>query len=231
VPTVADCFAVIIWLKNSAMLPPATGALMRFDSKSANAILKILAVGSVIFFVAFAITSSAHPNAETARVLARNAAPQTSDSTCNVVLAALDKNFTTPYHMYMTQTSAAVQNGKPRSSEIISVGGMMYILVDAKWTARPNPIENQKANVAQAHENAKTGTCKYVRDEAVNGENATLISTHNKTEYGTSDSQIWISKSKGLILKQETDLDVGGTSGKSHSSARFDYNNVQAPKM
>ncbi len=133
--------------------------------------------------------------------------------------------------MYMTQTSAAVQNGKPRSSEIISVGGMRYILVDGKWAARQVSAEQSKAAVQQARENAKNGTCRYVRDEAVNGESALLIATHGQSGGATSDTQIWISKSKGLIIKQETDLDVGGGAPKSHSSARYEYTNVQAPKM
>ena len=203
---------------------------MQFNRKSTRVILGVLAGSLALFFAVCASTSFAQPLASTIHVYAAGAAPQAGDA-CQPMFAALEKNITTPYHMYMTQTSAAVQNGKPRDTEIISVGGVRYILVNAKWAARPVSPEQGKADVAQVRENAKTGTCKYVRDEAVNGENASLIATHNKTEFATSDTQIWISKSKGLILKQETDLDVGGAAGKSHSSARYDYNNVQAPKM
>jgi hypothetical protein len=79
--------------------------------------------------------------------------------------------------------------------------------------------------------NAKNLSCHFVRDEAVNGEGAALYSTHEESEHGKSDNQIWVSKSKGLILRQETDLDTGGVNGKSHSSFRYEYSNVQAPKL
>jgi hypothetical protein len=204
---------------------------MRFDNKSANAILKTLVAASVVFFVAFAITSSAHPNAETNRVVARNAAPQTSDSTCNVVLAALDKNFTTPYHMYMTQTSPAIQNGKPIITEMVFVGGARYILYQGKWIASPIATDDMKAMQQKARQNAKNLSCHYVKDESVNGEAAALFATHGESEHGKDDNQIWISKSKGLILKQETDLDIGAGQPKTHMSVRYDYTNVQAPKM
>jgi len=203
---------------------------MQFKKSFAPSISGTLAVSLTLFFTVWSSSSFVQTQMGTIHAYAASAAPQAGDA-CQPMFAALEKNVGTPYHMYMTQTKAAVQNGKPRNTEIISVGGMLYILVDAKWAARPNSVERQKDNVAQARENAKTGSCKYVRDEAVNGENAVLIATHTKTELATSDTQIWISKSRGLILKQETDLDVGGEGGNSHSSARYDYTNVQAPKM
>jgi hypothetical protein len=203
---------------------------MQFNQKFARMILGTSAVSLALFFAVGVSSLFAQPPANSVHAYAPGTAPQTHDA-CQPMYAALEKSITTPYHMYMTETSAAVQSGKPQSSEIISVGGTRYILVNAKWNARPVSADQSKADVAQVRENAKTGTCKYVRDEAVNGENASLIATHNKSEFATSDSQIWISKSKGLILKQETDLDVGGGAGKSHSSLRYEYTNVQAPKM
>ena len=68
-----------------------------------------------------------------------------------------------------------------------------------------------------------------VRDEAVSGEPATLYKVHNQTPDGTLDTQIWISKSRGLALKQINDLDVGGGArGKSHTETRYEYTNVTA---
>ena len=73
-------------------------------------------------------------------------------------------------------------------------------------------------------------TCKLLRDEAVDGEAATLYSAHDVQESGsTVDSQIWISKSSGLPIQQTIDINVGGARGKSHTEARIDYANVQAP--
>ena len=59
---------------------------------------------------------------------------------------------------------------------------------------------------------------------------AALYDTVNKQEDGTSvDSRVWISKSRGLPLKQTIDMDVGGKRGKSHTEVSIDYANVQAP--
>jgi hypothetical protein len=43
------------------------------------------------------------------------------------------------------------------------------------------------------------------------------------------DSQIWISRAKGLPLRQDMDIDVGGKNGKSHSSSRYEYGDVKPP--
>jgi hypothetical protein len=65
----------------------------------------------------------------------------------------------------------------------------------------------------------------------VNGESAAVYSAHSESEHGKNDNQIWVSKGKGLILRQETDLDTGGANGKSHLAVRYQYGNVQAPKL
>ena len=41
--------------------------------------------------------------------------------------------------------------------------------------------------------------------------------------------RIWISKAKGLALRQETDVDGGGSNGKLRMSSRFEYGDVKAP--
>ncbi len=168
---------------------------MQFNQKSTRVILGTLTVSFGLFLVFCVSTSFGLPSARSVHAYTSSAAPQTGDA-CQPMFAALEKNVTTPYHMYMTQTSAAVQNGKPRSSEIISVAGMRYILVDGKWAARQVSAEQSKAAVQQARENAKNGTCRYVRDEAVNGESALLIATHGQSGGATSDTQIWISNPK-----------------------------------
>jgi hypothetical protein len=126
----------------------------------------------------------------------------------------------------MTETAGA----KARTSELIYVNGKSYIQVAGKWMVSPmTPVkmaENRKETEADEE---KTMTCRVVRDEAVNGEAATLYTAHQANPDEKSDAQIWISKSRGVPLKLEMDLDVGGTAGKSHRTMRYEYNNVQAP--
>jgi hypothetical protein len=202
---------------------------MQFNQVSLTRFLNLLAISLTILFAAYVATSAAEIS--TVHAGARIAEPQGSDAGCQGVISAVEKNFTTPYHMYMTMTSGAVQNGKPRNSEAVFVGGMNYVLVNGKWITTPVSAEDKKATEEAIRKNAKTGTCHYVRDESVNGESTALFATHNQTANGTSDDQIWVSKSKGLIVKQESDIDIGGGRPKSHMSARYEYTNVQAPKM
>ena len=65
----------------------------------------------------------------------------------------------------------------------------------------------------------------------MNGKSAALYSTHSESEHGKNDNQIWVSKSKGLILRQETDLYSNRGNGKTHLSVRYEYSNVQAPRL
>ncbi len=170
------------------------------------------------------------PSRAARRVESSAAGVQALDAVCKLVLDANDKLLTTPFHMYMTNANPRIQDGKPVSSEMVFAGGERYILFNGKWTSSPLSTDDLKALELRNRANARNRSCQYVRDELVNGENAALYNAHSESEHGKDDSQIWISKSKGLILKQETILDTGAN-GKSHLSVRYEYGNVQAPKL
>jgi hypothetical protein len=74
-------------------------------------------------------------------------------------------------------------------------------------------------------------TCRYLKDESVSGETAAVYSTRSETGDIKSDGQIWISKGRGLPLRQEFDIDSGGSGGKYHHSARYEYGNVQPRQL
>lgn len=40
---------------------------------------------------------------------------------------------------------------------------------------------------------------------------------------------MWISKSRGVVLKANSLMDVGGSTGKHPTMARYDYTNVRPP--
>jgi hypothetical protein len=50
-----------------------------------------------------------------------------------------------------------------------------------------------------------------------------------ETQEFKEDSQIWISKSNGLPLREEQEMDYGGQIGKLHNSGHFEYGNVRPP--
>ena len=65
-------------------------------------------------------------------------------------------------------------------------------------------------------------TCKYLRDEAADGEAAVVYSDNFTGKAAKTEGQIWVSKKTGLVLRQEVDVDLGAK-GKGHQSIRFDY--------
>ena len=86
---------------------------------------------------------------------------------------------------------------------------------------------------AKGHERGKIkttkATCTHLRDDSINGESAAVWKVHTETEDGDSDNQLWISKSRNVVLRAEIFLDVGGALGKSHMVSNYVYTNVQAP--
>jgi hypothetical protein len=204
---------------------------MSFKGKRETTTPRVLAGALGVFLVAIGGTltpglSSIMLPAE--MTLAANPAP---DSFCQAVLDATEKLYTTPFHMYSTQTTAGVQNGKPLSNEMVFVGGARYILVNGKWMPSPLSTAELKAQEQRNLKNATNTSCHVVRDELVNGESATLYSMHSESPRSKNDDQIWISKSKGLILRQESDLNPLRGNGKIHISIRYEYRHVEAPKL
>jgi hypothetical protein len=152
-----------------------------------------------------------------------------TDLACKPLLDAAHKVNMAPNHIYST-TVVGYNKNQPENSEMISTGanGAFYIMVKGKWVrSRITPGEMQK-DKEEGETTAKT-TCRYLRDESVNGEAAAVYSSHSDTEVGTADVTVWISKSKGLVLRDVMDMDAGGSMGKSHRTSRYEYVNVQPP--
>ena len=147
-----------------------------------------------------------------------------ADAACQPIFDTRFKLFSVPTHIY---TVAALPGGKSQTSEAIYTNGAIYVLMSGKWIhSRMTPQDMLK----QEEENIRDSksTCRHVRDEVVNGEAAALYTAHSENDGIKSDAQTWISKSKGLPLKTEEDIDTGG-GDKRHMSIRYEYGNVQAP--
>ena len=153
-----------------------------------------------------------------------------AEDNCQPTYDAMSKIMTTPTHIYVTMTAVPNSSDKPITAETIYATGSAYVRVSGKWTrSRMTPQEVVKQE-EENRKNSKT-TCRYLKDESVNGETAAVYSTHSETGDIKSDGQIWISKSKGLPLRQEFDIDSGGPGGKHHQSVRYEYTNVQPPPL
>jgi hypothetical protein len=148
-----------------------------------------------------------------------------ADATCQPMFDAATKIFAVPTHSYTAET---LPGGKTRNAEAIYTNNAIYIFYNGKWVrSRATPqdmLKQEQENI----QNAKT-SCRHVRDEVVNGETAALYMTHAENEDVKSDAQTWISKSRGLPLKTEEDLDTGD-GDKKHMSIRYEYSNVRPPQ-
>lgn len=150
------------------------------------------------------------------------AMPMAAQGNCQAVDDAMNKIYTTPTHLYNTM-------GSNIKNEIIYVGGAIYDNVRGKW-ARSQLTLSQLMKMEEDNRRNSKYTCSHLRDETVNGEAAAVYSTHaERTDMGIkSDGQIWISKTRGLPLRHEEDIDAGD-GRKTHHSTRYEYSNVQPP--
>ena len=149
------------------------------------------------------------------------------DPACKLPLDAVTHVLATPNHQFVTRTDSST-TGKPRHSEIIDTGIAMYAGVGGKWRLSPMSPQDMQNMLIEGQKQAKTTTCRLVRDESIDGTSADVYTIHSETDAGVSDTTLWISKADGLPLKQDIDVASGGT-GKTHSEVRFVYKDVKAP--
>jgi hypothetical protein len=172
------------------------------------------------------MTSAAAIAVMLACILSASAA-RAEDAVCKAVFDAGEKTMQTPNHQYVTQTGGSF-GSKGRRSESIHTGVASYLLVDGQWHRSPLDIKAMLEQERENRRNTKNEHCAHVRDEAVDGEAAVVFSTHYESEYAKVDALIWISRSSGLALREELDMDPGEL-GKSHTSVRTAYLGGQAP--
>jgi hypothetical protein len=111
--------------------------------------------------------------------------------------------------------------------EGIYLAGMIYMKIEGKWTSG-GTMKDLEQLTQKKHENSKA-MCRYIKDELVNGEMTALYSLSDVSDNSKIESQVWISKAKGLPVRQDVDIELGAGKGKMHNSTRFEYGNIKAP--
>ena len=149
---------------------------------------------------------------------------------CKALNEALLKLAQTPNHSY-TEASGAIAGGRSRTTERIATATAVYIQLQGKWLkGSVTPQQELEMQQDALKDDDRNGTCRYVRDEAVDGETSALYATHKQDDGGKSDTQIWISRKRGLPLRQVVHLSVGsGETGESQMTTKYVYENVRAP--
>ena len=169
------------------------------------------------------------------RLLVAAAVPAASalaaDLPCKFLADATTKNFTVPTHVYSTETGPTT-GGKTRNSETIYLTDKIYVQLNGRWRVSPLTPAMMRDAMKEGAKDPDTdvhATCRQVRDEAINGEAATLYSEHTESKDAKTDAQAWVSKSRGLLLKLESDTELTGSTAKVHRVMRYEYTNVQVP--
>jgi len=151
------------------------------------------------------------------------ALPLTAQDDCKVLKKvgadALHKVHTTPTHVYTTTKI----NGQSFSSEIIYAAGSMYVKMKGKWTSGGSIEDTEETEQQLQHDAHSKDTCRQLKDESINGELASVYSSHSETPKGTVDLQLWISKANGTLLRQDM------SSNGAIISSRYEYSNVKPP--
>jgi hypothetical protein len=157
-------------------------------------------------------------------VASRLPAAGIDDPTCKIVVDAAAKMEEVPNHQYMTMTRQGA-GGKTTEGESIHIGDTSYVKTKGTWHISPL---SPKALAEQRKENirdSKVFTCKYDRDDQVDGEAAAIYKTHQESDAIKADAKIWISKKRGLVLKEIVTQPEENQS----ITIRVDYSNVQKP--
>lgn len=151
------------------------------------------------------------------------AQPLAAQDACKPMVDAEMKTLETPVHLFITSTYGPTTV----TAEAIYANGHSYVKTNGNWTVT-GTTESVAYLMQKKRRQHRSATCSYEKDDAVNGEPAALYTmTAELSSGGKLDSQVWISKSKGVPLRQEDVVDSHGH--KTHNSTRYEYNNVKAP--
>ena len=157
-----------------------------------------------------------------------DARAQASSATCKPVIDANTKEISTPHHGYSTETTSP-KSAHSTTGETIWTGTASFLLFNGKWM---QTHMTPQANLAQMQENlrnTKVYQCRRLPDASVDGVAANVYSAHSESEDAKTDTQLWVAKSSGLIVREEIDMYDDDAGPKRHISEHFDYKNVQPP--
>jgi hypothetical protein len=139
---------------------------------------------------------------------------------CAPIVKAMEKTLQVDH-------SAVTQMGG-RTSTGITAGGVNYLQIDGVWKVSPiSPQDNLKRSEENMH-NAKAYTCQALPDSTIDGVAVANYRTHTEGQDAVVDSTISISKSTGLALSIENEMDTGG-GAKNHYVTRYSYTGIHAP--
>lgn len=187
-----------------------------------NRIVPVFIAALFLLGPAIVAAAAAHGAAALPTRSPEPARPAADTSSCKPVFDAMNKTLDTPNHSYMDGIGGA------QKGEMITINGDRYVMMNGKWSKSRMTVAATKAQEEENIKTAKVITCKRIGDEIVGGDAATVYSEHSENEDTKSDGKVWVSKTRGVLLKNEIELDTGEAT-KQHVTIRYEYGNVKAP--
>jgi hypothetical protein len=139
---------------------------------------------------------------------------------CVTVMTALAQ-MSVPYR---ASVSFSNLNGKPAMTETIFAGGKIYVQLNGAWHV--SPITAQKmVDRMKKNYTASKHACRRVGDETVGGQAASVYVASFQSPRSHSDNRIWISRSRGVLLKTWARIDEGNQT----MTSTYEYDNIQPP--
>jgi hypothetical protein len=159
------------------------------------------------FTVAFLLLYSSHLASQVDCKAVRKATEAVFGRTLNI-----------PTHVYDTSKFG----NHTLEIEMIYVDGSLYTKGHGDWTLDNSTLK--RSEEWAAHKPKFKDTCRYLGDETVNGEMTAKYNLHTEARKSTTDELVWISKVRGLVLREEQDWGDGHV-----RIVRFEYDNVKPP--
>jgi hypothetical protein len=95
--------------------------------------------------------------------------------------------------------------------------------MQSKYTTTSKPTGVQLVPyMGKIHMHSKDHSCKFVRNDSINGEAVGIYTQHMASPEGSTDEEFWISKRSDKILREEIDGEIAG-SGHGHLSMLYHY--------
>ena len=140
---------------------------------------------------------------------------------CDAVMTATLTQMNIPYRATISFSNL---NGKPATSEMIYAGGKIYVQMNGAWQLSPMTVQEMTDQMKTNYKTSKH-SCQHVGDDSVGGQAASVYTANFQSPRSHSDNRIWISRSRGVLLKTWAHI----TEGNQAMTTIYEYDNIQPP--
>lgn len=140
---------------------------------------------------------------------------------CNTMMTATLAQMQVPYRATISFSNL---NGKPATSETIFTGGKIYVQLNGAWQVSPMTVQEMTDQMKKNYKESKHA-CQHVGDESVGGQAASVYTASFQSPHSHSDNRVWISRSRGVLLKTWAHIDEGNQT----MTTTYAYDSIQPP--